>query len=172
MKGASMAFRERQLVTVVVDLARFTQAVAGMDAMDMANLIDRFYNGVSTAIAQQGGRVVKYLGDGGLAVFPAESALRAVDAVEAIRGQVRDLAAEFALDLEMGANIHICTVAEGEFGIDDSYDVVGMGLVHTFRMGSGAGIRISEPVYRKLPSDRRGAWSKHQPPATYTYQPQ
>ncbi len=167
-----MAFRERQLVTVVVDLARFTQAVAGMDAMDMANLIDRFYNGVSTAITQHGGRVVKYLGDGCLAVFPAEGALPAIDAVDAIRLQVLDLATEFRLDLEMGANIHSCTVAEGEFGVDDAYDVIGMGLVHTFRMASGAGVRISEPVYRKLPSDRRGAWSKHQPPATYTLQPQ
>lgn len=167
-----MAYRERQLVTVVIDLARFTQAVVGMSAMDIAALIDRFYNGASTVITQGGGRVVKYLGDGCLAAFPADEALQAIDAVDAIRMQVRDLAAEFDLDLEMGANVHICTVAEGEFGVDDTYDIVGMGLIHTFRMASGAGVRISEPVYRKLPSARRTQWSKHQPPATYTLQPQ
>lgn len=167
-----MAFRERRFVTVVIDLARFTHAVAGLEATDMANLIDRFYNGASGAIAQRGGRVVKYLGDGCLAVFPAEAAPQAVDAVEAVRLLVRDLAVELDLDLELGANVHICTVAEGEFGVDDTYDIVGMGLIHTFRMASGAGVRISEPVYRKLPSDRRSAWSKHQPPAIYTLQPQ
>jgi hypothetical protein len=68
----------------------------------------------------------------------------------------------------MGANVHLSVVAEGEFGPDKRYDVMGTGVMHTFRMGSGEGIRISEPVYRKLPNDRRGSWSKHQPPATYT----
>jgi hypothetical protein len=34
-------------------------------------------------------------------------------------------------------------------------------------MGGGAGIRISEPIYRKLPNERRGPWQKSKPPATY-----
>lgn len=55
--------------------------------------------------------------------------------------------------------------ADGGYGV---YGVSGARVIHTFRMGSGAGIRISEPVYRELPSDRRGRWTKHQPPATYT----
>jgi hypothetical protein len=36
-------------------------------------------------------------------------------------------------------------------------------------MGSGAGIRVSEPVYRQLPNDERTPWHKYQPPATYTF---
>ena len=163
-----MAFHERQLVTVVVDLARFTQAVSGMEATGMADLIDRFYNAAGAAITERGGRVAKYIGDGCLAVFPPDCAIDAVDAIEALDVKVRELADDLDLDLEMGANIHICTVAEGEFGPDRVYDIFSIGLIHTFRMGNGAGIRISEPVYRKLPSGRRGAWAKHQPPATYT----
>jgi class 3 adenylate cyclase len=165
-----MAFHERQLVTVVVDLARFTQAVSGMEATGMAELIDRFYNAAGATISERGGRVAKYIGDGCLAVWPPDRAVDAVDAVEALGIEVRELAVDHGIDLEMGANIHICTVAEGEFGPDRVYDIFSVGLIHTFRMGSGAGIRISEPVYRKLPSDRRGAWTKHQPPATYTLQ--
>ena len=30
--------------------------------------------------------------------------------------------------------------------------------------GCGPGIRISEPVFRRLPNDQRGAWKKRQPP--------
>ncbi|HUR78929.1 MAG TPA: hypothetical protein VMZ22_13360 [Acidimicrobiales bacterium] len=165
-----MAFQERQLVTVVVDLARFTQAVAGMDATAIAEIVDRFYRETASVIVDHGGRVVKYLGDGCLAVFPPDAAVAAVDAIDVLRARVADLASGSGLALELGANIHLCTVAEGEFGIDDRYDVMGLGIVHTFRMGSGAGARISEPVYRKLPSDRRNAWTKWQAPATYTLQ--
>jgi hypothetical protein len=47
--------------------------------------------------------------------------------------------------------------------------VLGAGVNHVFRMGSGPGIRVSEPVYRKLPSDERAPWTKRQAPATYTF---
>jgi hypothetical protein len=36
-------------------------------------------------------------------------------------------------------------------------------------MGGGPGTRISEPVFRQLPSEAREAWNKHRPPATYTF---
>jgi hypothetical protein len=45
---------------------------------------------------------------------------------------------------------------------------MGAGVIHVFRMGAGPGVRISEPVYRKLPSGERTPWRKNQPPATYT----
>ena len=99
------------------------------------------------------GRVVKFVGDGCLAVFEPTDAVRAVDATEALRTRVRELGAANGVELDLGANIHLSTVAEGAFGLRGIHDVVGMGVVHTFRMGGGAGIRISEPVYRKLPSD-------------------
>jgi class 3 adenylate cyclase len=73
----------------------------------------------------------------------------------------------------VGANVHLSTVAEGELGADGDrrYDVIGAGVNHLFRMGGGAGIRISEPVYRQLPNERRGAWRKQKPPSTYTLAP-
>lgn len=162
-----MAFRECQLVALMVDLARFTNAVAGMDALEIAALIDRFYTTADRTINQHDGRVVKYLGDGCLAVFPSDRAVDAVDCVEKLRSLVNELGSDLNVDLELGANIHLCTVVEGEFGTEGIYDIVGTGVIHTFRMGSGPGLRISEPVYRKLPSARRGSWTKYQPPATY-----
>jgi adenylate cyclase len=163
-----MEFTERQLVTVMVDLAQFTQAVAGMNAVEVAAVVNRYYSDVSTVVIERDGKVVKYLGDGCLAVFPAGDVVAAVDAVEALAPLVDSMATEFGLDMAMGANVHLSVVADGEFGPDRRYDVVGAGVIHTFRMGGGRGIRISEPVYRSLPSDRRSVWSKRQPPATYT----
>jgi hypothetical protein len=83
-----------------------------------------------------------------------------------LRWRVRALGAEHDLDLDLGA--HISTVAEGAFGLGGAYEIVGMGVIHLFRMGGDAGTRISEPpVYRMLPSDRRSPWRKRQPPAIY-----
>jgi class 3 adenylate cyclase len=163
-----MAFEERQLVVVVVDLARFTRAVAGLDAVAIAGVLDRFYAVAGRVVTERGGRVVKYLGDGCLVVFPPERAAVAVDSVEALADEVRGLAGQVQLDLELGANLHLCTAAEGRYESTGAEDVVGVGVVHAFRIGGGPGVRISEPVYRKLPSDRRGRWAKYQPPSVYS----
>ena len=165
---ASADVRERQLAIVLVDLARFTHAVAGIDLRAMASLVATFYGAAEEVISSHGGRVVKFVGDGCLAVFEPEDAVRAVDAVEQLRSRVVSIGSDHGAELDVGANVHLSTVAEGDFGLGGTYDVIGMGVVHTFRMGNGAGTRISEPVYRKLPSDRRAPWRKRQPPATYT----
>ena len=80
-----------------------------------------------------------------------------------------ELGGEFGLALDVGANVHLATIVEGTFGAGSSaaFDVIGAGVLHAFRMGAGPGVRISEPVYRKLPNDQRQGWRKHQPPATY-----
>lgn len=158
---ASVTMRERSLVLVLVDLAHFTQAIAGRSLQELTELVDAFYRLAGTVIPQHRGRIVKFIGDGCFAVFDVDDTLAALDAVDELRAQVQEM------QLDLGANLHLSTVAEGQLGLDGAYEVLGMGVIHTFRMGGGPGTRISDRVYRKLPSDRRSGWRKHQPPATY-----
>ncbi len=163
-----MAFTEQQLVMVVIDLARFTRSVSGMDALEIAGLLDRVYEDTVPLIEAAGGRIVKYMGDGYFCVASPEAADAIVGAVVACADAVKRIAEERVLDLELGANIHLSSVAAGDF-TNGQFDVIGVGSIHAFRMGAGGGIRISEPVYRKLASSDRGPWAKYQPPATYSY---
>jgi class 3 adenylate cyclase len=103
-------------------------------------------------------------------VFDEAEASAAVQCVRELAEPVRALGTKHGVALDVGANIHLSVVVDGEFGSGPSraYDVLGAGVIHVFRMGAGPGIRISEPVYRKLPNDERGPWKKQQPPATYT----
>jgi hypothetical protein len=79
---------------------------------------------------------------------------------------------QFGVALDIGANVHLARIVEGHFGSGPSasFDVMGAGVLHAFRMGAGPGVRISEPIYRKLPNDQRRGWRKHQPPATFALQ--
>jgi class 3 adenylate cyclase len=123
-------------------------------------------------VTTRDGRVVKFMGDACFAVFPEDRALSAVDAALAVTHGL-DKVCSSGLRFGVGANVHMATVAEGELGAesDRRYDVVGAGVNHLFRMGGGAGVRITEPVYRQLPNERRGAWRKQKPPATYVLAP-
>src|SRR5262249_4681464 len=84
-----------------------------------------------------------------------------------------DLSERHQLRLQLGANIHLATIVEGSFGAGQSRrsDIIGRGVNQTFLLGRGPGIRISEPVYRKLPNEARSAWNKHKPPAIYHLTP-
>jgi len=166
-----MAITESKLVLLSIDLAGYTRAVASLDALTVARFLDTWYRQCADTIRKYGGRVVKYMGDACLAVFPPERTVDAVDTARELADGVAPLAAKHQLPLRLGANLHLAVVAEGEFGPDDDrrYDVLGSGVNQLFLMGGGAGVRITEPIYRQLPNERRAAWQRHKPPATYVY---
>ena len=168
--GTPATLAERRRVMLMVDLAGFTRAVAPLSAMELAQLVDRFYCLAAEAVESAGGEVVKFVGDGCLAVFDETDAVAAIACARGLTEPVRALGRDYSIDLDVGANVHLSVVVEGDYGCGPSrsHDIVGPGVIHTFRMGAGPGIRVSEPVYRKQPNDQRGAWKKRQTPATYT----
>lgn len=161
---------ETKLCLLTADLAGFARACANESALAIATFLDRWYRQSAPIITTRGGRIVKFMGDAVLAVFPETAVLQAVDAASALREAAGALRAETRWRVDLGVNIHLAIVAEGEVGPDGDrrYDVFGSGVNHVFVMGGGPGVRISEPVYRQLPSELRGAWAKQRPPATYT----
>jgi class 3 adenylate cyclase len=161
-------FTERKLVMLVVDLAGSTRLVARFDSVELAELINTFYAMCGAAVKEHGGRIVKFIGDGCLAVFPESEGVAAIDASIEINQRLDVIRKDWKIDAEIGVNVHQSVVAEGDFEPDGQYDITGTGVFYTFRMGGGPGMRISEPIYRQLPNDRRGPWEKHRPPATYT----
>jgi class 3 adenylate cyclase len=165
-----MSFRETKLVLVVADLAGYARAISNLEALGVAALLDDWYRRTSRIVRAHGGRVVKWIGDACLATFPDEKSCDAVDAVLELERALAPFASEHRVKLELGASVHVAVVAEGEFGPEDDprYDVLGSGVNHLFTMGRGSGIHISEPVYRRLPNERRARWTKNRPPATYS----
>src|SRR5262245_30702179 len=162
---------EVTLVMMLADLAGFTRVVAGFDAIEIARIVDDFYTLAAERVGANRGRVVKYSGDNCLATFDAGAGRDAVACAQALRADVQALGERIGVALDAGINIHRATVVVGEFGPAGAsqYDLIGAGVIHLFRMGSGAGIRVSEPVYRQLSNDERSPWHKYQPPATYSF---
>jgi len=160
---------ECQRVIMVADLAGFSRAVGPLSTVELAELVHRFYSAAGALVESHGGRVVKFVGDGCLAVFSEDAASVAIACAGEFADIARELAIEFGVALDVGTNVHLATIVEGNFGTGASarFDVMGAGVMHAFRMGAGPGLRVSEPVYRKLPNDQRRGWRKHRPPATY-----
>ena len=162
-------FPSGPLVILVADLAGYAVAFRTRSDAEMVHLLDRYYHAAEEVIAERGGRIIKFIGDSVLAVFAETDAPQAVVAAVMLESAVAAVSRRLGFSLSVGVNVHMGNVIEAELGSGESRrpDVFGRTVNQAFLLGRGPGIRISEPVYRKLPSTDRSPWSKNRPPAVY-----
>ena len=161
---------ERKLALLTLDLAGFARATESARAVDVAAYLDGYYRLCSRVVTRHEGRVVRFMGDACFAVFADDRCASAVECALEVEREVPALPRTFgSRPMTTGANVHLAIIADGEIGAehDRRYDVFGEGVSYLFRMGRGAGVRISEAAYRSLPNDRRRPWKKNEPPAIY-----
>jgi class 3 adenylate cyclase len=160
---------ETSLLIAFADLTRFTANSARTPDAALAELMDGWYERVGARVVAAGGRVVKFIGDATLAVFPVE---RADEAVEALQQMRRDAAAYFSShgwgDSKLVVKLHAGSVIAGPFGIAQgkSFDVIGCEVNVTARLVS-SGFAMSPEAFRKLSPEARKAYKRHTPPQTY-----
>lgn len=162
-------FHSSRVLVFVGDLAGYATACRGRTDVEVAEFLDRYYALADRVLSESGGRVVKFMGDAVLAVFPPDHAADAVRAAVALEVVVGRLASELDLPIAAGANLHLGPAVEASLGRGPGArpDVVGRTVNQAFLLGRGPGVRISEPVYRSLPSGERSGWTKNRPPAVY-----
>ncbi|MEQ1912009.1 MAG: adenylate/guanylate cyclase domain-containing protein [Vicinamibacterales bacterium] len=167
--SSTEAFASTPVVVLVADLDGFAKLFKTRTDAEMASFLDQYYVVAEDLVDRAGGRIVKFIGDALLAVFPEAEAPAAVSAAAKLRREVEELGQRMGMRVRLGVSVHMGPAVETELGKGPSRrrDVIGRTVNQTFLLGRGAGIRISEPVYRTLPSAERTPWSKNKPPAVY-----
>jgi class 3 adenylate cyclase len=124
---------QRKNATVLfADLSGFTAMSANLDPEEVRDIVNRYFEALSTAVRRYEGSIDKYIGDCVMAVFgvPAtheNDAERACRAALDMRLAVRDLASSFG----------------GEFQAPDIHIGINTGLVVAAPMGSGDGSQFT-----------------------------
>ena len=72
------AHTELSLLIVFADLTRFTAETQRRPDREVARIMDAFYERVAARIEASSGRVVKFIGDAALIVFPEDGAERGI----------------------------------------------------------------------------------------------
>lgn len=132
---------------MIADLRGFTALSDRLGQGPMVALLNRYFDVLGSAIDAQGGQILKFMGDGLLAVFPTFAQDRAVICGEALqaalaaRANLAALNAELALEddaikLDFGIGLHFGTVAFGNIGTKTRLDftVIGPAVNHTSRI--------------------------------------
>jgi adenylate cyclase len=131
------ATQRREVTVLFLDLRNFTTLSTQLPAETVVEILNAFLTRAVAAIADAGGHVNKFLGDGLLAVFGAplelpESPDRALAAALDIRLRLAELNSEFAArgwpELRMGAALHFGEAIVGTIGSPEQkleYTVIG-----------------------------------------------
>lgn len=130
-------------VIMAIDLRGFTGLSDHLPAAKVIALLNDYFEVVSSAVRAHGGTLLKFIGDGVLAIFstagePDQSAARS--ALESARKIVAELAAH-KVDgqrLRAGIGLHVGTVMYGNVGSFDRLDftVIGPAVNLAFRLES------------------------------------
>jgi adenylate cyclase len=131
------------------DLRDFTGLNERMSAPDLLELLNNYLSLVGDALKAHGGEILKFIGDGVMAYFPAEDALFLPyvtnNAIAAARRLIEDIEAANEAratgghdPVRFGIGLHVGPVTFGNIGTDDRLDftVIGPAVNRTARLES------------------------------------
>jgi len=161
-------FTEVPLLVVFTNFTRYTEQIDRLEDAEVARVLAAWYAFAGRAMRAAGGRVVKFIGDAMLAVFPAGHVDAGVLALLDFKDATDRFMAEQGWDCRLVAKAHFGAVAAGDFGADEDrrYDVLGKTVNITVRLQS-PGVALSAEAFRQLGGDMRQRFKKHTPPITY-----
>lgn len=152
------------------DLSRLSEWASSEDDVAVAGFLQTFYELAGQHIEPAGGRVVKFMGDAGLAVFPKGSAEDVIFALCDFAREARACGREFGFDTYLNINVHVGPVFAGSFGSPGSerFDVIGKTVNIAARLGR-RGVTLSPQAFRCLSEDGRKRFEKITRPSTYRF---
>lgn len=111
---------------LISDIRGWTGLNARMPVEDAVALANLYFEVVDLAVSQHGGEILKFLGDGVLAIFPSEDGKQAAcqNALSAAREAI---AAELPEPLEFGVGLHFGRVLYGNVGSKSRLDFTVLG---------------------------------------------
>jgi len=159
---------ECNLLVSFFDLSWFSIFSQNKPIRYIFDFLAEYYEFVGDIIEQSGGRVVKFIGDGALVVFPEENLDSGVQALMTLREEGDKWLEERESPCRHMIKAHFGPVICGPVGSksEKRFDVFGHTVNLTFIMKS-SGLAITPQVFRQLDPDTRKLFKKHTPPITY-----
>jgi adenylate cyclase len=115
------------------DMRGFTAMSDRLPARAVVGVLDRYFEHVATPITEQGGEILKFIGDATLAVFPlgehnaADACKRALGAAHAVLERMESWAPSETGRVELGVALHTGRVLYGNIGGRERLDFTVIG---------------------------------------------
>lgn len=157
---------EQSVLIVFADLTRFMVNARSTPDAALADLLDGYYRRAEALVSAAGGRIVKFMGDAFLAVWPEARAGSGVEALPVLKRDIDAWWAAKGWDSRVVLKAHFGRAVVGPFGADARFDVIG-NEVNIAATLPARTVSLSAEAFRRLEDDGRRAFRKHTGPVVY-----
>jgi class 3 adenylate cyclase len=159
---------ERELLIGFYDLTGYMRYADKAEPQRLLELMTGYFAVTGRILADAGGRLIKCLGDAGLAAFPAAQVDAGVLAFQAVQRDGDAWLARHDCGSRAIVKLHLGPVAIGPVGSpgDETLDVYGK-TVNVAATLVSTGLAMTPAVFRSLSPATRKFFKKHTPPITY-----
>jgi adenylate cyclase len=160
--------QKMNLLVAFFDLTGFARFSQNHLAREVFDLLSHYYELVGDIVEGSGGKVVKFIGDAGLIVYPANDANRGILALKALQETGDAWLADHNMPSRHIIKAHFGPVVCGQVGTrsDKRFDLFGETVNIAATLKSN-GFAMTPQAFRKLDADTRKLFKKHTPPITY-----
>jgi class 3 adenylate cyclase len=157
-----------ELLVAFSDLSGFAKWMRHHSDREVFETMSAYTEFVGEHIKNAGGKVVKFIGDAALIVFPEDKVDEGVVALKTLREKGDRWCKDHSMPCSHNIKTHFGPVACGPLGPqgDKRFDIYGQ-TVNTTAILKSNGFVMSAQVFRKLNAETRKAFKKHTPPITY-----
>ena len=154
------------------DLARFLDVSRKLDAIELFDLLNGMAVTIIRFIGKTRGRIIKFIGDSVLIVFPEDAVDEGVLQLLAMKKEVIAYFKKQGIDIKLHVGIHFGEAVIGPYGEEPcrSIDVLGDNVNKASSL-AGREYRgkfvITPQVFRKLKPGTRKTFHKYTPPVVY-----
>jgi adenylate cyclase len=162
------AIDEQALVVAFFDLTGFWRFSRAHPPHDVVSTLATYYELVGDLVEEAGGKVVKFIGDAGLLIYPAAEADRAVVGLQHLKAAGDAWLADHDWSCRHIIKAHVGPVYCSQVGTrqEKHFDVFGE-TVNTAAALPSHGLAITPVLFRQLGPSSRKLFKKHTPPVTY-----
>ncbi len=144
---------ECNLVISFTDILLFAKTSESMSDHQVFDMMSKFQTLVGEEIDGSGGKIVKFIGDAVLIVFPEEKAKQAIETLKSLKDRIDTWLSNQSLDCKMRIKAHVGPVVCGKLGpkTEKRFDVFGNAVNETVRL-KGEEFILSASLENKINS--------------------
>jgi len=160
--------REENLLICFADLTNFSKYAMKRADLETFDYISHFCEIVGDEIESKGGKIIKFIGDEVLMVFPENLIDEGILALLNLKRKVDNFNKDNNLDSQLIIKCNFGKVVIGMLGTKKNkrLDIIGK-EVNTTALLKSNGFVMTAETFRKLKSETRKLFKKHTPPITY-----
>jgi adenylate cyclase len=164
----NQTFEAQALVVAFPDLTGFWRFSRARPAPAVVSTLAAYYELVGDLVEEAGGKVVKFMGDAGLLIYPVAAAERAVVGLQRLQAVGDAWLTDHDTPCRHIIKAHVGPVYCGQVGTrtEKHFDVFGETVI-TAAMLPSHGLAITPSLFRQLGPSTRKLFKKHTPPVTY-----